>query len=694
MAPKQAATDAPLLGALGDALKPYPGRLGLSLRMALMCMAVVIVSMAFQVPEAALSCYLIFFASKVDAGTSTAMGVALIVGAALGIAIGVVFVMISADEPAVRLAFMALFTFAGMFFSRATRLGPVASTVGFALAFVMTLFDDVPVPELLVRALMWMWIVVLVPMAMLILVNLIGGRSPAELLKETVAERLDALAALFRADTPVARERLLRLLGQGNGDARKLQKMAGLVTALPSVEIARLGELLGLTYRLMVAAEVLAGEAGPASPLPPVLTMLAGPCTAAASAVRAGTTSGAPAAVAPEDPFFGFHAGARPPVLADIAAVVRDIGRALSTERAPVDAGAEAGEPLLAADAFSNPAYTRFALKTTLAVVICYLIYTSLDWFSVHTALITCFYVALSSLGETIHKLTLRIAGALVGGALGIGSIVFLMPHMQDVGELALLIGVVAFLAAWISVGSERISYMGWQIALAYFLCTLHGFGPSFDLATARDRVIGILIGNVVMTLVFANIWPESIGPAIRSGLAGCLDALASLVRPVSVAPAALAATAERFHTGLAKARSNRDYLAFEPRAVRMDEAALAATDSALSEILALSAPFFVLAGQPPSLTWQAHAPKPVQDAALAYQKAVTNWLSAYATAIKDGRPVADRPRWSGSTEGVEAAFAKAKGLSADTGAEIARRLALYRSLDGQLRRFGAEKAG
>ncbi|WP_204275393.1 hypothetical protein, partial [Stenotrophomonas maltophilia] len=67
------------------------------------------------------------------------------------------------------------------------------------------------------------------------------------------------------------------------------------------------------------------------------------------------------------------------------------------------------------------------------------------------------------------------------GGALGIGSIVFLMPHMQDVGELALLIGAIAFLAAWISVGSERISYMGWQIALAYFLCTLHGFGPSFD---------------------------------------------------------------------------------------------------------------------------------------------------------------------------------------------------------------------
>ncbi|WP_163312302.1 hypothetical protein, partial [Enterobacter cloacae] len=74
---------------------------------------------------------------------------------------------------------------------------------------------------------------------------------------------LEAVAALFREDTPEARERLLRLLGQGNGDARKLQKMAGLVTALPPREVTRLGELLGLTYRLMVAAEVLADAAGP-----------------------------------------------------------------------------------------------------------------------------------------------------------------------------------------------------------------------------------------------------------------------------------------------------------------------------------------------------------------------------------------------------------------------------------------------
>ena len=107
---------------------------------------------------------------------------------------------------------------------------------------------------------------------------------------------------------------------------------------------------------------------------------------------------------------------------------------------------ARRGEPLLANDAFSNPDYVRFALKTTLAAFACYFFYTSVDWFGIHTAMVTCYFVALGSVGETIHKLTLRIVGCLIGATLGMATILFVMPYMTDIGHLALVVGAVCFL--------------------------------------------------------------------------------------------------------------------------------------------------------------------------------------------------------------------------------------------------------
>ncbi|HGO4448757.1 TPA: FUSC family protein, partial [Klebsiella pneumoniae] len=41
--------------------------------------------------------------------------------------------------------------------------------------------------------------------------------------------------------------------------------------------------------------------------------------------------------------------------------------------------------PLLAPDAWRNPAYLHFALKTLLATLICYVFYTAADWQGLHT---------------------------------------------------------------------------------------------------------------------------------------------------------------------------------------------------------------------------------------------------------------------------------------------------------------------
>jgi multidrug resistance protein MdtO len=186
---------------------------------------------------------------------------------------------------------------------------------------------------------------------------------------------------------------------------------------------------------------------------------------------------------------------------------------------------------LIVPDALSNPAHWQFALKTTIAIMIVYSVYTMLDWPGLLTSIVTVFFVALGSVGETVHKLTLRISGALIGGLIAGLSIVFVLPHFTDIGQLCALTAVVALFAGWVTTSSERLSYAGMQIALAFFMGMLQTYSPATDLTVLRDRVVGILLGNVVMTLVFSSLWPESAITRLRSALADALRSIAALLK-------------------------------------------------------------------------------------------------------------------------------------------------------------------
>ncbi|NIF46129.1 FUSC family protein, partial [Burkholderia sp. Tr-862] len=175
-------------------------------------------------------------------------------------------------------------------------------------------------------------------------------------------------------------------------------------------------------------------------------------------------------------------------------------------------------------DARSNPDHIRYALKTTAAAVFCYLLYSQLDWSGIHTCVVTCYIVSLGSTAATVEKLTLRIVGCIVGALLGTAALVFVVPALSSIGQLMALVFAGAWLSAWVAFGSPRIGYAGFQIAFAFFLCVIQGAGPGFDLTIARDRTIGILLGNVVVYLVFTRIWPVSIGKQIDVALAALLE--------------------------------------------------------------------------------------------------------------------------------------------------------------------------
>jgi multidrug resistance protein MdtO len=161
--------------------------------------------------------------------------------------------------------------------------------------------------------------------------------------------------------------------------------------------------------------------------------------------------------------------------------------------------------------------------------MVCYLVYSLLDWPGIHTCLITVYIVSLGTTAETIEKLTLRIVGCLVGAAAGIAAIVFLMPNVTSIGVLNAVVFLAALVSGWIAAGSPRISYVGFQVAFAFFLCVIQGSAPAFDMTVARDRVIGILFGNLVVALIFTLIWPVSVAKRVDPALASLLRQFAAM---------------------------------------------------------------------------------------------------------------------------------------------------------------------
>jgi hypothetical protein len=167
------------------------------------------------------------------------------------------------------------------------------------------------------------------------------------------------------------------------------------------------------------------------------------------------------------------------------------------------------GRRLFVPDAFTNPAHVHFALKVTFAAMFCYIVYEAIDWSGIHTAFITCTFIALESTEATVYKGTLRIVGCVIGGAVALLSIVFLMPHMETIASLVVLVAGAAAIAGWVATGSERISYAGLQLAFAFFYGIFQGYAPDTDLDNVRNRLIGILFGLLVTGFVFQYIWPE-----------------------------------------------------------------------------------------------------------------------------------------------------------------------------------------
>ena len=315
----------------------------------------VIISMALQVPELAVTAYMVFFVSKESKRLTTITGIGGLIGATIAIGGTLLLYKLTYGHPELRIPGMAIALFLGMWLSRILVIGPIGFIIGFLVAYSQSISDQIPSPELLVRAALWVWVA---------LAYAVGAHSCAD---------APVLAGFRGSSCNIGRNQKVYL--------------CRMHSRIPRTCISRSKSL--------------------------------SPRCSATSFMR------------------------------------RSIGRE-STPR-------------------SSPARSSRSESTE----------------------------------ATLYKGTLRIVGCVIGGALALFTIVFLMPHMETIASLVVLVACASAIAGWVATGSERISYAGLQIAFAFFYSVFQGYAPDTDLDNVRNRVVGILFGLIVTGLVFQYIWPE-----------------------------------------------------------------------------------------------------------------------------------------------------------------------------------------
>ena len=559
---------APLAGSamterLRELFVPAPGRLGLAARLASICALTALVAQYYETPEPALTAYLAFFLNRPDRATSVLLSVAMTVIVTIVLGLTVLVAQAVVDDSPSRVASMAAISFVLLFLVSASKLRPVASSIALIMAFALDELGAVPGGELATRGVLYAWLFVGIPAGVSIVVNLLVGSSPRRLVQQTLAERLRLVARVLRE--PGRWTELAAVRREGDEEIAARLRLAGAERTSPLADIAALRQAADATIAAMAAAQHLACH--PSTLLPVSLReALARTLDDMAGILASG---GYPVGVEPPAaPEAGLHplAGAAFATLG--AAVTRFAEPAPpSTRPAPPAPSAEPAPGFLARDAFTNPEHVHFALKTTAAAMTCYIAYSLLDWPGIHTCLITCYIVSLGTLADSVEKLVLRIAGCVIGAALGISAMVFVLPSFTSIEALLAIVFAGTFVSAWVAAGSPRIAYAGFQMAFAFFLCVIQGAGPSFDLTVARDRIIGILFGNAVVYVVSAHCWPVSVAGRVEANLSAALKHLGLMLR-AGTEPTRRRLAAQ-VQAELGAAANDLELARYEPAAVR-----------------------------------------------------------------------------------------------------------------------------
>ncbi|MFM0016983.1 FUSC family protein [Paraburkholderia azotifigens] len=530
----------PMPGMLRDAgdflsreLAPFPGRLNVMLRCMLTSAIVIVASMALEVPELPLSLLVVFYVTQANVVVTRLVGIMFMLGSTLAIGLSILLLKFTFDYPLLRIVVASVVFFGSVYLLRVLKIGVVFFIVAIVVIYVQSFVDQTDQADLLIRAVLWVWVAVNYPIALALVVNtLLLPAEPQLQLKAEIHRQLAALDMRLTQlidDTANVTPITLAAVQQGALTLQKLLRFTTMRDAhFREHQASQLACIATVSRLYRGASELPDTWTAPSPARRAMLSELRANVRALDEAVMSGEPYRHVSTATPEE----HHA-------ADAIPAAGELQRALHAYADLIARGPEAGkpaaaEPMVAPDAWTNPAYLRFSLKTLLAVLACYVFYNAVDWQGIHTIMLTCVIVALPSLGASTQRALLRLTGAAIGSALALFMVVFVIPHLDDIVGLLLITLPVAALGAWISAGSERIGYAGIQVIFTFSLAVLGQFGPTTNLTEIRDRMVGILLGVGVATFVQMSFWREGEGDVLRQRLAAMLRAIAAQLRTSS----------------------------------------------------------------------------------------------------------------------------------------------------------------
>jgi multidrug resistance protein MdtO len=520
---------------LKDELTPYPERAALVARMVIAATIVMLITMTFRMPYGA---YAALYALTISRESPQTIGKAvksIVAAFALGGAYVLMSTWVFLGDPLLRLLWVIGSLFASFYaISTMTNYG-ASSRFGYLIVITIPLWDSHIPTELRVEGTLWaVWAITIASVVAGLGGLVFGAIRPGDELVRSIAERLasvEELLTCYLADRPVddkTEKRVTRLAMLGTSRLRRTLRRS----TYSEQYREQMGAVVVLVGRLVdIAANLTQLRIQVASDDRQRIRALA----ASIASIHADLLSGRVPGRIEFNSESELSGGV--PLLREMEKTVPLIpvvfsGSGPISEYMPSPPADERRSTLFVADALSNPEHLKFGLKGCLAASLCYIIYNSIDWPGISTAITTCLLTALSTVGASRQKQVLRFAGAIGGGVVvGMGAQVFILPYLASIAGFTLLFVVVTGIAAWFATSGPRLSYFGVQFAVAFYLIHLQEFTIQTSLAVARDRVAGILLGLFMMWLVFDQLWSAPAAVEMRRTFISNLRSLGQLVR-------------------------------------------------------------------------------------------------------------------------------------------------------------------